>query len=77
MKKSKFPKGWDEERVRRVLAHYEKQTEEEALAEDEAAYEDRTQTTIDIPVQLVPVVRELIAKHQALLHPKTTADNSS
>ena len=76
MKKSKFPKGWDEERVRRVLAHYEKQTEEEALAEDEAAYEDRTQTTIDIPVQLVPVVRELIAKHQALLHPKTTADNS-
>ena len=47
---NKFPKGWDEERVHRVLAHYEKQTEEEALAEDEAAYEDRTQTTIDIPI---------------------------
>ncbi len=76
MKKSKFPKGWDEERVRRVLGHYEKHTEEEALAEDEAAYEDRTQTTIDIPVELVPAVRELIAKHQALEHRKTTADNS-
>jgi hypothetical protein len=77
MKKSKFPKGWDEEKVRRVLAHYEKQTEEEALAEDEAAYEDRTQTIIEIPVQLVPTVRELIAKHQALQHPKTTVDNTA
>jgi hypothetical protein len=38
MKQSKFPKGWDEEKVHRVLRHYEKQTEEEALAEDEAAY---------------------------------------
>jgi hypothetical protein len=53
MKKSRFPKGWDEKRVKRVLAHYEKQTEEEALAEDEAAYEDKTQTIIEIPVQLV------------------------
>jgi len=38
MKKQKnFPPGWDEARVRRVLAHYEEQTEEEAVAEDEAA----------------------------------------
>jgi len=43
MKKSRFPKGWDEKRVKRVLAHYEKQTEEEALAEDKAAYEDKSQ----------------------------------
>ena len=66
MKKSKFPKGWDEKKVKRVLAHYEKQSEEEAVAEDEVAYETRTQTAMDIPVQLVPKVRELIAKHQAL-----------
>lgn len=76
MKQSKFPKGWDEERVHKVLAHYEKQTEEEALAEDETAYEDRTQTTIDVPVELVPAVRELIAKHQTSNYSKTTADNS-
>ena len=76
MKQSKFPKGWDEERVHKVQAHYKKQTEEEVLAEDEAAYEDRTLITIDIPVELVPAVRELIAKHQILQHPKTTADNS-
>ena len=64
MNQSKFPPGWNEERVRRVLAHYEEQTEEEALAEDEAAFEDQTQTVMEIPNELVPVVRELIAKHQ-------------
>jgi hypothetical protein len=64
MKQSKFPPGWDEEKVRRVLAHYEEQPEEEAVAEDEAAFEDQTQTVMEIPNELVPVVRELIAKRQ-------------
>lgn len=71
MKKSKFPKGWDEERVRRVLAHYEAQIEEDALAEDEEAYEDRTQAIMEVPIQLVSTVRELIAKHQAEENKKT------
>ncbi len=31
MKQSKFPAGWDEKRVREVLAHYESQTEAEAV----------------------------------------------
>ena len=61
-KQSKFPPGWDEERVERVLAHYENQTEEEAVAEDEAAWEDSSQTFIEVPNDLVPAVRELIAK---------------
>ena len=65
MQTSRFPEGWDEERVRRVLEHYEQQTEEEALAEDEAAFEDRTQTVMEIPVDLVPKVREMIAKRSA------------
>ena len=64
MKQSKFPIEWNEERVHRVLAHYEKQMEEEAVAEDEVAFEDRTQTVMEIPNELVPVVRELIAKHR-------------
>ena len=63
MRKSKFPPGWDEERVKQVLAHYESQTEEEALAEDEAAYEAEGQTTMEVPTELVPKVRELIANH--------------
>jgi len=65
MKQSKFPKGWDEARVKRVLDHYENQTEDEAVAEDEAAWEDRTQTFVKVPNELVPAVRELIAKKVA------------
>jgi len=61
MKQSKFPPGWDEERVRRVFAHYEEQTEEEAVTEDEAALEDKSQTLMEIPNELVPTVRELFA----------------
>jgi type II secretory pathway component PulC len=61
----KFPPGWDEERIRRVLAHYEDQTEEEAVAEDEAASEDQSQTSMEVPNELVAIVRELIAKHQS------------
>ncbi len=65
MRKGKYPPGWDEERVRRVLEHYEAQADEEAVAEDEAAYDATTHTAMDIPVDLVPVVRELIAKRRA------------
>ncbi len=64
MKENEFPPGWDEARVRRVLAHYEGQSEEEAVAEDEAAYESSTQTFVEIPNELLPAVRELIAKHE-------------
>ncbi len=64
MKQSKFPAGWDEARVKRVLAHYKAQTEAEAVAEDEAAFETRSQTVMEIPKKLVPAVRELIARHQ-------------
>jgi hypothetical protein len=65
MRESKYPPGWDEERVRRVLDHYEAQSDEEAVAEDEAAYEATTHTAMDVPVELVPIVRELIAKRRA------------
>lgn len=64
MKQDRFPAGWDEERVRRVLEHYENQTAEEAVAEDESAYEDGLQTMVEVPVELVPAVRELIARHK-------------
>jgi hypothetical protein len=60
-----FPSGWDEERVRRVLAHYETQTEEETVAEDERAFEERGRVVIEIPVELIPVIREVIAQYQA------------
>ena len=68
MRQRKFPRGWDEERVRRVLAHYEQQNEDEAVAEDEASFEEVTQTVMEVPKDLVPAVRELIAKRRAHTH---------
>ena len=64
MSQNKFPSGWDEEKVLRVLAHYEEQSEDDALLEDEAGVES-SDTVMDIPHDLVPKVRELIAKHQS------------
>ena len=37
MKKSEYPPGWDEDRVRAVIDHYDRQTEDEEVAEYEAA----------------------------------------
>lgn len=64
MTNQKYPPGWNEERVRRVLEHYESQSDEEAVAEDEAAFEATTDTTMEVPVDLVPTVRELIARRK-------------
>jgi len=58
-----FPPGWDEGRVRRVLAHYERQTEEEAVAEDERAFRKGEQTVVEVPAELMPVIREIVAQY--------------
>ena len=67
-KQNEFPPCWDEERVQSVIAHYEQQTEDEAVAEDEAASADDSSMLIEVPIELVPAVRELIAKHAAKNH---------
>ena len=65
MTKTPFPAGWDEARVRQVLEHHESQSDEEAAAEDEAAFESTTHTAMEVPVELVPEIRELLAKRRA------------
>ena len=64
MKQNKFPKGWDEARVRKLLASYEAQTNEEIIAEDEAGVES-SETVMSIPYELAPQIREFIAKRQS------------
>ena len=63
-KQRKFPPGWDEERVRRVIEHYESQSEDEAVAEDEAALDSSLATVMNVPKKLVPEIRELIARRK-------------
>jgi hypothetical protein len=65
MKQATYPAGWDEDHVRRVLKRYETQSDEEAMAEDEAGYAATTHTAMEVPVELVPAVRELIARRRA------------
>ncbi len=57
-----LPPGWDESRVQDVLAHYESQTDDEAVAEDEAAFMDSSYTVMLIPCDLVPAVQTLLAE---------------
>ena len=64
-KQNRFPPGWSDARVKRVLSHYELQSDIEAVAEDEAAYRSTTTTVMKIPVKLVPAVRALLAKRRA------------
>ena len=40
---NRFPPQWDEERTQRVIQHYDSQSEEEMVTEDEAAIEDSEQ----------------------------------
>jgi hypothetical protein len=63
MTKTEFPANWDEQKVRRVLAHYKEQTEEDAVAEDEVGIQP-SETVMNVPHELVSKVRELIAKRQ-------------
>ena len=62
MRRNRFPSGWNEARVRRVLEHYDRQTEEEAVAEDEAAFRRRDQTVMVVPKPLVPAITLLIER---------------
>jgi hypothetical protein len=64
MSQNRFPDGWDEGRIQRALAHYVEQPEDEALVEDETGIEP-PETVMDVPRDLLPKVRELIAKHQS------------
>ncbi len=64
-RQNRFPPGWNEARVQRVLDYYETQSDVEAVAEDEAAYQSTTTTVMKIPVKLVPAVRALLAKRRA------------
>jgi len=64
-KKQKFPPSWDEKRVKEVIAHYENQTEDEEHAEIEAALKADNVTLMDIPTELVPKVRALLARKRS------------
>jgi hypothetical protein len=66
MSQQKFPPGWDEERVREVLSHYEDQSEDEQFAEVEVAREAADITMMAVSTNLASEVRALIARRQSV-----------
>jgi len=65
MSNQRFPPGWDGQRVRDVIAHYENQSEDEQFAEIEAAREEQGITMMAVPNDLAPEVRALIARRMS------------
>lgn len=66
MNEQRFPKGWDEQRVRALLAELDARSEDEWIAADEAAAaEDDDQAVVTVPTALLPEVRRLLATHKS------------
>ena len=63
MNHTDFPDDWDDDRVRRLIAHYEMQTQNEAVVEDEEGVKP-SETVMNVPHDLVSAVRQLIAKNR-------------
>ena len=63
-KKSGYPRGWNEKRVKGVIDFYDRQTQDEELAEYEAAMELQDQTMLLVPTKLLSEIRDLIARRQ-------------
>lgn len=64
MSETRFPAGWDAERVKRLIDYYEGLSEDEQVAEDESAVSEREgQAVITVPEELLPAIRRLLASH--------------
>jgi hypothetical protein len=65
MSEQQFPKGWDEQRVKQLIAELDARTDEEWIAADEAAAADaEDQAVITVPTSLLPEIRRLLASHK-------------
>jgi hypothetical protein len=62
MNEEKYPPGWNADRVRRLIDHYDALDEQEQVAEDEAAQEQPTQTAVIVPVEFMPAIRQMLAQ---------------
>jgi len=77
MTESKYPAGWDAERVQRLLDHYESMSDDELTAEDDAAGEDRPgHTVVTVPSELLPAIRQLLASYRRA-EPEAAPDTGS
>ena len=62
VKKQRLPKGWTEEQIRKLAEHHDNMTEDQQVAEIEASLNDKNQTMMMVPTELVPEIVKLINK---------------
>jgi len=66
MNQQRFPKGWDEQRVKQLIAELDARTDEEWIAADEAAATDSgDQAVVTVPTALLPEIRRLLASQES------------
>lgn len=58
---NRYPTGLDRRKAQAIMDHHENQTEDQAVAEDEAAYHSNSITMVAVRVRLVPRVQSLVA----------------
>ncbi len=61
-KKRVYPLGWSEKRVPKLSTHYDNQTENEQIAEHEAAMRANNKTVMVVPTESVLEIIKLINK---------------
>jgi len=61
---NKYPRGWNRKKVQELIDRYENQTEDEAVAEAEAAFNDPDQTVVLVPRALLPKVNKLLSAYR-------------
>lgn len=64
-KVQRFPRGWNQKAIQDVIAYYDNQTEDEELAECEAAMNVNGWSVMLVPTRLVPEIRRMIGRRRA------------
>jgi hypothetical protein len=62
--KQRLPPGWTEKEIQDLATYYDNQSEDEQVAEHEAALRSHQQTVMVVPTELVPEIRKLISRRR-------------
>lgn len=62
--RNRYPRGWNKKKIHELADYYDNQTEDQAVAEDEAAFNDPARAVVLVPWALVPQVHSLIARNE-------------
>ena len=68
-----YPKGLDAKKVRAIIDYYDNQTDDEAVAESEAAWENSRTSLVRVPNELAAEVKVFVESRLAKVAKKAKA----